>query len=340
MKKKKFKFIVNIFIILAVLGIVLYFSLKDNYEEILFAIRSINLWYLLLTIVILGLYRLCASIGYYLIIRSNHEEVSLLRCLQINFIILFFHGVTPFAGGGQPMEVYFLHKEKIPVTKATNITLQNFIVYQISLVSIGFFALIYNYYHNLFPSNHLIKKLVLLGFTINLLVLVASFLLSFGKKLQKWISQKGIHFLSSIHVIHNEEKTQKKFEEYLQSFHKNALQLRKNKRIIIVAILVNILGVSIMYSMPYIVARGMNASLPWMDTIVATAYVMIIGSFIPIPGGTGGVEYGFIFFYQYLIKGSIVNAMMLIWIFISYYLGMILGAVALSLYRKKEKICE
>lgn len=340
MKKRKFKIVINFLVILLVLGLVLYFSLKDNYEEIILAIRHMNPWMFVLAIVILGIYRLCASIGHYFIIRSNHEQVSLLRCFQINFIILFFHGVTPFAGGGQPMEVYFLHKEKIPVTKATNITLQNFIVYQISLVLVGIFALIYNEYRNLFPSDHLIKKLVMLGFTINLLVLVVSFLLSFGKRLQQFISKKGIHYLARAHIIHDEGEVQKKLESYLENFHRNALQLRQNKRIVLLAILVNMLGLCVMYSMPYVVARGMAVSLSLADAIVATAYVMIIGSFIPIPGGTGGVEYGFIFFFQYLIQGSEVTAMMLIWRFVSYYLAMIFGAVALSLYRKKEKTCE
>ena len=65
---------------------------------------------------------------------------------------------------------------------------------------------------------------------------------------------------------------------------------------------------------------------------------MTIGSFVPIPGGTGGIEYGFIFFFGYLIKGKVVNAMMLIWRFVSYYLGMIFGAIVLSMYRRKDKI--
>ena len=90
--------------------------------------------------------------------------------------------------------------------------------------------------------------------------------------------------------------------------------------------------------MPYVLSKGMNINISLLDTIVATAYTMIIGSFIPIPGGTGGIEYGFVFFYSYLIKGNIVNALMLIWRFISYYTGMILASIALSLYRKKEKI--
>ena len=84
----------------------------------------------------------------------------------------------------------------------------------------------------------------------------------------------------------------------------------------------------------------MGVEVSIFKVIVAIAYVMVIGSFVPIPGGTGGIEYSFIFFFQYLIKGSIVHAAMLVWRLISYYLGMIFGAIALALYRKREKKCE
>jgi len=340
MKKKPFKILLNIFIIIISLGLVLFFSLKDNYQEILNTISKMNPIYLIGAILILCIYRFISSIAYYNIVKINKEEISLLKCFQINFMILFFNGVTPFSGGGQPMEVYYLHKEGISITKATNITLQNFIVYQIALVTVGTIALAYNNIYNLFPNDNFIKKLVLLGFTINLLVLVASFILSFGKKLQMFISEKGIRFLAKLNIIKDENKIQTKLSEYLHNFHNNAVRLRKNKKRVLGLIMINIIGLFIMYSMPYMIAKGMNINISLIDTIIATAYVMIIGSFIPIPGGTGGIEYGFVFFYNYLIKGSLANAIMLIWRFISYYLGMIFGSIALSLYRKKEKQCE
>lgn len=340
MKKKSFKVLLNLFIIILALSIVLYFSLKDNYKEILTAIFNMNPIYFVGAILILCLYRFISSIVYYNIVKINKEEISLLKCFQINFMILFFNGITPFSGGGQPMEVYYLHKEGISITKSTNITLQNFIVYQIALVIMGILSLTYNNIYNLFPNDNFIKRLVVLGFTVNLLVLVFSFILSFGKKIQNFISNKLIHFLSKINIIKDEEKVQNKISEYLHNFHKNAGRLMKDKKLVLYLIILNILGLSIMYSMPYIIAKGINIDISLTDAIVATAYTMIIGSFIPIPGGTGGVEYGFIFFYNYLIKGSIVNALMLVWRFISYYLGMIFGSIALSLYRKKEKICE
>lgn len=340
MKKKRFKFLINFFVILVVLSLVLYFSLKDNYQEIVGAILHMNVIFILIAILILVIYRLCASLGHYLVIRSNHEVVSFVRCVQINFIILFFHGITPFAGGGQPMEVYYLHNENIPVTKATNITLQNFIVYQISLVIVGIFALIYNGVFGVFSNSHLMKRLVMLGFSINFLVLVVTFVLSFGKRVNQFVCQKGIHLLSKFRLIKDEEKFQEKFQEYFSNFYQNALELRKNRGIVLGAIMVNILGLLVLYSMPYVIGVGLGVDVTLIQAMVATAYIMIIGSFVPIPGGTGGIEYGFVFFFGYFIRGSILNAMMLVWRFVSYYLGIVFGAIALAIYRKKGKVCE
>ena len=340
MKNKKIKYIFNFLLIAIVLAIVLYFSLKDNYQEIISTILKMNYIWIFVAILALIIYRLCASLGHYYIIKANNGKVSYLKCFQINLMILFFHGITPFAGGGQPMEIYFLHKEGISVTKATNITLQNFIVYQIALIITGLIALIYNHIFNVFPNDSLIKYLVVLGFIINTLVLVVTFILSFGKKTNKFIIEKGIHFLAKIKIIKEEKKTQEKCQKYLQSFHDNAIELKKNKKIVAFMVLINIIGLMTMYSMPYPILRGMNVNIDIFKVITAIAYVMIIGSFVPIPGGTGGIEYSFIFFFQYLISGSILHAAMLVWRLISYYLGMIFGAIDLSLYRKKEKQCE
>ena len=336
--KKKSNFIINILIILVVLVIVLYFSLKDDYNEIMNSIFNMDLKWFIISVLLFCLYRFLVGLSVYKLALVNDERIPMLKGVQISFIIPFFHGVTPFAGGGQPMEVYYLHKENISITKATNITVQNFIVYQISLVLMGFFALIYNKIFGIFPANSLIKKLVILGVLINLLVLVVTFILSFGKKLNKFILNQGINILAKLKIIKNVDKTRNKLNEYLHNFHKNAVKLKKNKKQVLFNILINILGIFSLYLVPYAVFKGLGINnLGIIDAVVSTAYVMTIGSFVPIPGGTGGIEYGFMFFYGHLVNGSVLNAAMLVWRFVTYYLAMIIGGVALSMYRKKEK---
>ena len=200
--------------------------------------------------------------------------------------------------------------------------------------------MIYNMFFNLFPTDHLIKKLVILGFMINVVVLIVTYIISFGTKVNKFILEKGIKIASKIKLVKNEETTRMKLKKHFDSFHENAIELKKEKNKFIWYIMINTLSLFVLYSMPFIITIGLGEKITLINTIVATAYIMIIGSFVPIPGGTGGIEYGFIFFFSYFIKGSILNAIMLVWRFVSYYMGMILGAIALAIYRKKEKSWE
>ena len=335
---QKLKFILNFLLILVVLSIVLYFSLKDNYKEILATIFNMNIFFFIISCLLFVSYRAIVGLSVHNLTKINDEKISLLKAIQISLIIPFFHGVTPFAGGGQPMEIYYLHKEKISIVKATNITLKNFILYQMALVLMGMFALTYNYIFKIFPQNSLIKKLVILGFIINFLVLLVTYILSFGKRINKFILNKGIKLLAKTKLIHEEEATRKKLNDYLNNFHKNALKLLKNKKAVLFNVIINFFGIVFLYSVPYAVLRGLSVTnINLIDSIVSTAYTMTIGSFVPIPGGTGGVEYGYMFFYGKLIRGSVLNASMLIWRFITYYLAMIFGAIALTFYRRRDE---
>ena len=64
---------------------------------------------------------------------------------------------------------------------------------------------------------------------------------------------------------------------------------------------------------------------------------MIIGAFVPLPGGTGGLEYSFITFFGNFISGSKLTTLMLMWRFCTYYFGMLIGAVLLNLSRRDSK---
>ena len=64
--------------------------------------------------------------------------------------------------------------------------------------------------------------------------------------------------------------------------------------------------------------------------IIATAYVMIMGSFVPLPGGSGGLEFGFVQFFGGFTLGAKLSSIMLVWRLLTYYLGIIVGAISLN----------
>ena len=112
--------------------------------------------------------------------------------------------------------------------------------------------------------------------------------------------------------------------------------LKENKKNVLLGILVNIMALIFLYSVPIILIKGIDvsANINYITSLVAVSYVMLIGSFVPIPGGSGGIEYGFIHFYGYFLSNSVLVSVMLIWRVVTYYIGMIFGGILIPLYKK------
>ena len=79
---------------------------------------------------------------------------------------------------------------------------------------------------------------------------------------------------------------------------------------------------------------GDFTSLNIADTLTASAYIYLVGAFVPIPGASGGIEYGFTRFFGNFIAKNKISAVLLIWRFITYYLAVALGGIIFSLEKK------
>lgn len=334
---KTLKKVLTFLVIVLVTGLVLYFSLKDNYDEIINQILTINKGFLFLSFLLIIIYWLLKALVMKITVKKFKDNYTFFTALRLIVETNFFHAVTPFASGGQPYEIFSLKRSNLKMADATNVSIQNFIVYQIALVVLGTIAVICNYFMHIFPSNSFLKYLVTIGFIVNLVVIIVLFIISFTKKLNQKIVNFIIVALNKIRLVKNKEKTIEKFEKYISEFHSGAKILMQDKKTFMFMILCNFLALLAYYLIPLALLYGTGDlnSMNAFESVIASAYVMMIGSFVPIPGGTGGLEYGFIVFYSTFITGPVLNAIMLLWRFITYYFGMIVGAVTLNFKRRK-----
>ena len=332
--KDRLKNILGIIALIVVTGLVLYFALKDNYETIINEIINVNKIWLVVAFSLIFIFWFLKSIAMNNVVALYNKDYSIKKAFRLIIETNFFHAVTPFAVGGQPYEIYSLTKSKLKVTDATNVSIANFIVYQIALVLLGIVAITYNYFFKIFTNDSLLKHLVILGFMINLIVIVMLFLLTFSNIINRFI--KGIiRILIKLKLM--KENKLEKMDKHLEEFHSGAKLLLQSKKRFIGLIFIHFLSLIILYSIPFVLALAMGiSSFNMLEGVVASSYVMLIGSFVPVPGGTGGLEYGFMVFYGNFIEGGKLNAIMLIWRFITYYFAMIVGAISLGL-GKKEK---
>ena len=307
----------NITILIIITIVILLIVLKDDFNNIILTLRNIDLKYIILALI---LYFLSIGIkGFinYLIINDS-RKISIKEAIKHNIIIQFFNGITPFSTGGQPMEVYLLTEHKISVSKATDYTVQGFIYYQIALVICGVIAVLYNFIFHIFPKVKLLQQLVLLGFVINILVIVVLLLISHSKRVMGFFSIVSYKICKKLKI--------KKTEAVNKS---NVFLSSKG-------ILLNIFSLICLYIIPLIIIIGISHenSMSIIDTLTSSAYVYVIGSFVPIPGATGGIEYGFTQFYGNFIRIETISALLLVWRFLTYYVGVIVGG--LIFYIEKE----
>lgn len=326
----------NTYIILIITIIVMYFVLRSDFNNIITTLLKVDIKYIILAIIAFFLSLVFkAYISYKTV--DDKEKYSLLEAIKHNVIIQFFNGVTPFSTGGQPMEIYMLTKHKINANRGTMITLQNFIFYQIALVLFGLGAVIYNSIYDIFPKVSILRELVLIGFIVNTLVAVAIILVSISKKFTKKFIELIINILSKFKLIKDKERISQNWNNRLNEFHECAKYLRQKKLLSILGVLFNILSLACLYIIPLFIAYSMEdfTSLNIENTLTASAYVLLMGAFVPIPGGSGGIEYGFLSFYSNFFSKSKVSVVLLIWRFITYYMPMIIGAIAFNFDERK-----
>lgn len=324
----------NTIFLLIITGIVLYIVLKDDFKDIVDILTRIDIKYILLAILFYALFIVIKGYVNYKI-TNDKKHLSLKEAIKHNLITQFFNGITPFSTGGQPMEVYMLMEHDIPIAKATNQTIQSFIFYQIALVICGSIAVINNFLFPIFPKVRILQILVLLGFTINVLVVVVLILISRSKRITNKLSNISIKILKKLKRNVDEEDIKQKFSDYHEGFK----ELRKRKKLFIGGVLLNIISLLCLYIVPMFILYSMGdfTSFTINNTITASAYVYIIGGFVPIPGASGGIEYGFTKFFGNFIVGHKLSAVLLLWRFITYYVGVIIGALAFNFEKKVEK---
>ncbi len=326
----------NSFFVVIITILLLFLMLRKDYKTIVEAIVNSNKLFLLLALVFYFFSFAIDSFSFYMIIRRYTHNYSYSNTLKLNIMTKFFNGVTPLSTGGQPLQIYELYKNKVKLDDSANIVVQFFIIYQIAVVIFSTIAIIFNHIFHIFVKNLFVKKLVILGYIINLVVLLILFLISFNKDFNFKIINFFINILSKLHIVKEKKKTIEKWRKKCDNFYKSAMTLKENPSILIYGTLLQILQLIVLYSIPFIISKSImkTTDLTFITSIVTCTYVNLIGSYIIIPGASGGIEYGFIKLFSNFFVEPFILSITILWRFTTYYFPVILGAVFFNIKKK------
>ncbi len=116
--KNNLKKIFNLLLLLTIAVLVLYFSLKDDYNTIVDLILSMNKIWVIVAILLVFSYYFFRAIVIKKLANKFNEKYSFKSSLRMVLETNFFHAITPFATGGQPYQIYSLTKRNLKIDRS------------------------------------------------------------------------------------------------------------------------------------------------------------------------------------------------------------------------------
>lgn len=332
----------NILLLLGITAIILYFILKKEITNILPLLIKANVGWLLGGIGCIIIYWLMESKTLHIMIKSFDQSFPFFEVFKLVVSTQFFNGVTPFASGGQPFQILVLtSRSKMSASNVTSASVHNFMIYQFTLVFMGTMAVICGQIFHLFPikEGHTLF-LAFAGFSLNLLIVIILLIIALSPKLTGLLLRAFFFVLRKTPFKRKLDTITQKVNSLVLEFNKDMLLILNDKAKYFKVFLLNILKFLFLYSVTYFSCRAIGIKeISIIESIVASAYVMLIAAITPSPGASGGAEVGFMFFFGSVISGAEMVAIMLVWRFITYYIGLIIGMItfyfAYSLPAKK-----
>ena len=334
MQHKKF----YMFVIFILTIFMLWYLLKDHYVEIWGVIENANYLYIGIAILMYIIYLFLDVLMFSNITKIYKDGISIWYQLYLGIIGKFFSGITPLATGGQPMQVYELKKKGVSISNGTNIAIQSYMVFQVSLMILATIAIILNKTINLFEPVPVLAELTTIGFIINFGILIILLCVSFSKNFNRTIVKFFINLLSKIKIVKDKEKSLTKWNARCDEYYNNAQVLMHHKSVLIKGVVIEIIALLIYYMIPWVLAYalGFGSNIAWYASISASSYIFIMGCYVPIPGATGGMEYAFTGFFGNFVFGYELNTLIVIWRFITYYLPVIVGALVFNIKHNRK----
>lgn len=336
---KKLKNLINYAIIIVVFVFFLvYMLVTEGVENIVNAFANLNYGWILVCLLCMLIYWLCECQVLAMFIKRLDRRHRFATIARVTMIGQLFNCITPFASGGQPIQAYYLCKEKMPLSKALTALISKFIIYQsvLTLFSIAVIILRYQYFIENVSG---FLSLAIIGFIINTLVifflLAVGYFKSFVIRLMNWL----IWFLHKLHVLKKPEETKEKWGREIASFNENMAFIRTNVPLVLKTALLTLGQLFVYFAIPFFVGLALRdySNLDLVNMICAQAFVLMVSSFVPLPGAAGAAEGSFFMFFSAFLQPSNIAYAILIWRFFVFYLPILVGVFFM---RGKKHIVE
>ena len=341
MSKKQTVF--NLLFLVIVFGLTMYLVFRGkDIGDIISTARDADGRYLLLSLVCVVFFILGESVIIFYMMKTLGASVKMTHCALYSFVGFFFSCITPSASGGQPMQIFYMKKDKLPIPVTTLVLMIVTITYKAVLVVIG---VLICFLGGDFLGGYLgdYMWVFYLGVGLNVFCVTFMMILVFAPGLAKWIMVKGLKIIEHVRILKPKKARLERLEASMDQYHATAAFWASHKRIILNVFIITFVQRCILFTVTYWVYRALGLHEYGILTVtILQAVISVSVDMLPLPGGMGISETLYMVMFV-PVFGPLLLPSMLLSRGISYYGQMLISALMtcvahLTIGRKNEEI--
>ena len=131
-----------------VLSLIIYLTLnsiydKETFNTMIHGFKDLKIAYIFIALFLTCLYFIIYGYYYSYTFKVFNVDVKLPKGIFYAMVEFYFSGITPSATGGQPVQMYYMTKDKIPIKNSYIALIVNTLYFEIAIIILGILVLIF-----------------------------------------------------------------------------------------------------------------------------------------------------------------------------------------------------
>lgn len=267
------------------------------------------------------------SIIIWYMMRSSGIHLKKRTCFLFSSVGFFFSCITPSATGGQPAQIYYMKKEKIPIPVSTLVLMIVTITYKMVLVVIGLGLMIFG---RGFIRTHMydIRHIFYLGTGLNVFCVASMLLLVFHPVLARSILVKGMELLEKMHLMRHKSTRIEKLNASMDQYHTTAVYLKDHMMVLVNVFAITLFQRFALFTATWFVYKAFGLSGTNAFVIILLQSVISVSvDMLPLPGGMGISEKLFSMIFEPVFGSALLIPGMILSRGLGYYTELLISAI-------------
>ena len=260
------------------------------------------------------------------ILKALNFDITLRKGMFYSIIEFYFSGITPSSTGGQPVQLYYMTKDNIPIRKSYITLMLNTIYFKLIMLIFGILVLIINKSY-VFNSALVYRICFFTGFIVDLIIVLLGILLLFKTSFIEYIYNKITNILKKFKFFKNKFKNENN-EKVMERYKAEIEFIKTHKLLVFYTFLITFLQRLALFSIIYVIYRALGCnSYSYIELLIIQLSVQISIEALPLPGGAGLSESMLHNIFTIIFSVQLADVGMLLTRAFTFYIPLLLSGI-------------